>query len=89
MTNSHKRTAEDKILSVLDAIKDQNDLNPKGSYSVSSGPYGRTHKANEVRIYTQKLMEETGVEYVELEKILAKLKEDEMITRFQIISEFA
>lgn len=79
---------EDKIQCVLDLIKEQYDLSPKGDYSVSSGPYGRRYDAGEVRISTEKFCAKCSIEYIELEKILATLKEDGLISKFQIISEY-
>lgn len=85
-----KRTPEDKILSVLEMIKEQNDLNPEGDYSVSSGAYGRRHSANEVEFYTRRdLLQNCDISYTELEKILAKLQAEGLIKRFTIISEYA
>jgi hypothetical protein len=84
-----RKTAEEKIQSVLEYIKDQYDLSPKRSYSThAGGAYSYRHPEGEIRMDTSKLMVAGGVDYYELEKILAKLQEDELIVGSKVMSEY-
>lgn len=89
ITMTGKKTAEEKILDVLDCIKEQYDLSPKGRYSthVHFGTY-YVHPEGEVKLSANNLMAAAGVDYFELEKILAKLQEDGLIQSFRGLSEY-
>jgi hypothetical protein len=85
-----KKTAEEKIQSVLEEIKGQYDLSPKGEYSTHAhSGYSYRHPAGEIRIDTNKLMLAGGIDFFELEKILAKLQEDGLLEKFDVVSEYA
>ena len=87
---NQNKTAEEKVKCILEQIKEQYDLGPKGSYSVNAGMgYGFRYPAGEIRLDTQRLLSAGGVDYFELEKILAKLQEDGLIEKFSTVSDFA
>jgi hypothetical protein len=79
-----KKSAEEKIQGILECIKDQYDLSPKGEYSTHLHfGYSYRHLEGEVRLDTRKLMVAGDVDFYELEKILAKLREDGLIDKFE------
>jgi len=83
------RTAEDKILCVLESIKAQYDISPKSEYSTSYGMgYGYRHPAGEVKLNVQKELGQCGLDFNEYEKILARLKEDGLLEDFKILPDF-
>jgi hypothetical protein len=87
---TQNKTAEEKIAGILECIKKQRDLSPKGSYSTHSHfGYSYQHPEGEVRLDTGKLMSAGGVDYFELEKILARLREDGLILKFETIADNA
>lgn len=78
------KSAEEKIQSILECIKEQYDLSPKGEYSTHLHfGYSYRHPEGEIRLDVGKLMAAGGVDYFELEKILAKLREDGLIEKFE------
>ena len=90
ITMPPQKTAEEKIQSVLECIKEQYDISPKESYSTSAGmSYSYRHKKGEIKLATHKLMYAGNIDFYELEKILAKLQEDGLIKSFKVASEFS
>ena len=72
--------AEQKILSVLDAIKAHWDLHPKQGFSTrAGGGYSYRHQAGQIDISLAKLVRDSGVGYEEITPILHKLKEDGLL----------
>lgn len=89
ITMTVQKTAERKIQSILECIKEQYDLSPKGSYITrEGGAYAYRHPEGEIRMDTSKLLVAGGVDYYELEKILAKLQENGLIEEFRVMSEY-
>ena len=84
-----KKSAEEKIQCVLEHIKEQYDLSPKGSFTVMTGHTGHSYTAGEIRIYSQQFTLSCEVNHTEIQKILGKLQEDGLIERFSIVSEYA
>lgn len=83
------KTAEDKILCVLDCIKEQYDISPKGEYSTSFGMgYGFRHQAGQVECSVEKIIGRCGIDFYELEKILARLGEAGLIEDFKIQQDY-
>ena len=83
-----QKTAEEKILAVLEVIKDQYDLSPKKSYATAGGAYYHRHPEGEIRIDTAKLLRAGGIDFYELEKILAKIEEDGLIETSQVLPDY-
>lgn len=83
------KSAEEKIQGILECIKEQYDLSPKGEYLTHEHfGYYRRHPEGEIRLDVGKLMDAGGVDYYELEKILAKLQEDGLIEKFETVGDY-
>ena len=76
------KTAEEKILCVLEKIKEQYEVGPKTPTTYVPMGRGDTRRAIEVIFITGFLITECGVSYQEFKKILGRLKEDGVILQY-------
>jgi hypothetical protein len=83
------KTPNEKIGCVLTHIKDQYELSPKGTTTLRSDYYVEHRPTGEIRIPSETLCGECGITFLELQKILSKLREDGLIMSFEMISEYA
>ena len=80
--------AEQKILSVLDAVKAHWDLHPKQGYSTrAGGGYSYRHHPGQIDISLSKLVRDSGVGYEELTPILHKLEEEGLFIKVEMYNE--
>lgn len=83
-----KRTAQEKILSVLELIKDRNDLSPKGPRRIDYGVVRHYSLPREIKIQSQDFYNDCQINHDELESILAKFQEEGLVERFKFVSDY-
>ena len=83
-----KRTAQEKILSVLELIKDQSDLSPRGPRRTDYGVVRHYGRSREIKIHSQDFYNDCQLKHYELESILNKLREEGLLEGFKFIPDY-